>query len=248
MICEVAEVRTNESTNRSTDEICHECFIGRVYRELGCSFVGGRTVIIEASFLGRPCPVYQIVESQIYCSKLKRYVEWDYCSRCPIVVRPVIQETIKKLRSLLDRMEFKEAEQRLLEAVERLHAGPEHYSECISRAKASLESCLRTILTKLGKPIEDSADMPTLWKEVRKELAILDMPGDAATKQIAAGLYSVVVGISTMRNELSPDHGRVETSQPLQSQTELVLNCTATLCLFLALRFREISTGKKSRM
>jgi hypothetical protein len=149
-----------------------------------------------------------------------------------------VQEAIEAARGLLERLGFKEAEERLRESTEALHAG--QYDECISRSKSGLESCLRSVLVERGVASASDMDVPELWRAAKKDLDLWNAPSSRATMQTASGVLSVVQGLSTLRNELGPDHGRPQTPAALQSQAELALNCAASLCLFLAVRLEEI--------
>lgn len=236
--CKLTEFFPGHTTRRTTAEVCRMCPIGRVFRELGCNFVGGRVTIVEINFIGSPHPNYDLINSRIYCMKLQRDVDPDFCFKCPYTTLPIIQETMIEAQSVFNRLGFEETDKLLRQCVEQFHASL--YNECISSAKASVESCLRTLLLKLNVKINNRMNLSDLWQLAKKNLALENLSTGEAIKQITSGLTSIIQGISTLRNELGIDHGRVQTPIALQSQAKLALTSATSICLFLVTRFDEI--------
>jgi len=237
-------VYTSEfSTEEVSVEICLKCAIGRIHREVGCDKVGGKTSLAAIGICGRVGKEYAMATCEPFCTLGKRPTTLELCQACPVRNEPVVQDVVSEARALLDRLGFAEAHDCLNEAQLRLHAGKS--DECVSKSKAALESCMRSILVKASSPATDGADMPQLWKLVKEETKLWEPPVDDHLKQVAGGLASVVQGVGALRSAVGPDHGRTETPPTYDSYAGLALHCAATLCLFLAQRWREVSQPSK---
>jgi hypothetical protein len=240
--CRIANLHWSQHASSETrDDICSECKIGSSFRETGCIHLGGWTMIRVYSADQYPDDVPVLESSTMYCQHLKSATDVEKCRACPVTGRIVSQEALANTRSLLERLGFGEAGRQLRQAQAALHTGqPE---ECMSKAKAALESELRAVLVKLGTPARDNLDMPGLWKAVRQQRHLWDAPGGRHAQQLSTGLMGVVHGVAGLRNELGSDHGRMLPPTVQQSHAELALYSSAALCHFLIIgdanRFRD---------
>jgi HEPN domain-containing protein len=241
LFCGLAKLHDDHSTTQTSEDVCRECQIGRISRELGCINVGGSVQLLEYRPLGAEVQVLQ-GGCDPYCRLLRRGVEWDYCYACPHTHRPIAQEAIQEARGLLGRLGFAESEKGLYNALLAFQAGK--YADTVLKAKAALESCLHSVLQNPRVEYDPKADMGELWKAAKTQTGIWNLPSTDATKQIDSGIVSIILGASTIRSQQTDAHGRAETPETSLSQAELVLNCAATLCLFLARRLDEV--GKQA--
>ncbi|GEM_PF-3895815 len=240
--CKIANLDYSQhASSKTSDDICSKCRIGSSFRETGCIHLGGSTFIMGFS-ADQYLDEVPVMETQdggctMYCQLLKSATDVEKCRACPVTGRTVSQEALANTRSLLERLGFGEAERQLRQAQAALHTGqPE---ECISKAKAALESEFRAVLVKLDTPAPDNSNMPELWKAVRQQRHLWDTSAGRHAQQLSQGLVGVVQGVAGLRNELGPDHGRILAPTVHLSYAELALYSSAALCHFLALRYSE---------
>lgn len=117
--------------------------------------------------------------------------------------------------------------------------------EAISRSKALLESLFKQILD--SKSIDYDTyrdDFPTLYKKVSSELNL--SPGGNHEKifnQVLNGIKSVVEGVNAIRGKFGSSHGKnleQMKSLPLKRHSELVVNLSGSLAIFLISTWKEI--------
>jgi hypothetical protein len=183
---------------------------------------------------------------ELHCRYLKRKVDWDTCYKCPNTHRPVVQEALAEARGLLERLGFKETESGLKEALLALQAG--FHADAARKGRSALESCLCTVLQRLGVDFNTKADIGELWQTVKKHPGLWSFPSGEATQQIGSGIISIALGVSTIRSQQTDAHGRAETPETILSQAELAFYSVASLCLFIARRCVEATKASRSVM
>jgi len=113
------------------------------------------------------------------------------------------------------------------------------YAGAMTNARSLIEGVLRELEARLVETSEEyDGDLPGLWRRVRK-LMDLDA-GDKvlqALRQILGALTSVVVGVATLRNEMSDAHA--PSYSATKAHAVLAVNAAKTLTSFLVGSFEE---------
>lgn len=104
----------------------------------------------------------------------------------------------------------------------------------ITTARTSLEAILRALEVKLlGKAGDHKGDLLRQFKSVAKRLGMdtdrADL--DESFKQTVRGLFSIVTGLSSIRNKMSDSH--VRERKPAPHHARMVVNAAKTVTAFL---------------
>lgn len=141
---------------------------------------------------------------------------------------------------LTELLVFDEAHIHILwkKAIERKENDPEG---AITSARTLIESVLKHILDDQFIFYNDSADLPTLYKEVAKFLNLApELHNEGIFKQILGGVSSVVTGLGALRNKLGDAHGKSKTNvKPSVRHSELAVNLAGSMAIFLYRTYRE---------
>jgi len=123
-------------------------------------------------------------------------------------------------------------------AIERKENDPEG---AITAARTLIESVLKNILDDQSIVYNDSADLPTLYKEVAKFLNLApELHNEGIFKQILGGVNSVVTGLGALRNKLGDAHGKSKMNvKPSVRHSELAVNLAGTMAVFLFKSYYE---------
>lgn len=123
-------------------------------------------------------------------------------------------------------------------AIERKEIDPEG---AITSARTLIESVLKHILDEHSVIYSDSADLPTLYKEVSKFLNLApELHNEGIFKQILGGVNSVVTGLGALRNKLGDAHGKSKMNvKPSVRHSELAVNLAGTMAVFLFKSYYE---------
>lgn len=93
-------------------------------------------------------------------------------------------------------------------ALERRHTDPEG---AITSARTLLETVCKRVLDEAKIEYDNSADLPSLYKQVAKKLRLAPSDHTEETfKRILGGATSVVEGLGTLRNKMATRTGRAE--------------------------------------
>ncbi len=110
----------------------------------------------------------------------------------------------------------------------------------ISGAKALIEATTKLVLSELGEPYDEKADVPALVKAAQKALALHPeslaptKPGAEITKRILSNLSQLAIGVAELRNQYGPDHGRTSPVLGLRPRhAHLAVGAAATYCRML---------------
>lgn len=119
-----------------------------------------------------------------------------------------------------------------IKALERRQTDPEG---AITAARSLLESVCKQILEDNGESIKGKIDLPKLYKATAKILNIApSQHSEQIFKQILGGCTSVVVGLGSIRNELSDAHGKgKKAAKPAPRHAELAVNLAGSMAIFL---------------
>ena len=122
------------------------------------------------------------------------------------------------------------------------------YEGAVTNSRNLLESICLFIYTKnKGEEYDYKGDLIKLHKEVSK---ILNMsPSDYAIeclKQILSGVFSIINGISTLRNDFSDAHGRSpHNSYKIDERhAKLAVNLSRSIAEYLFLTFEKVEKNK----
>lgn len=113
-------------------------------------------------------------------------------------------------------------------------------SERTSGAKALIEATTKLVLSELGEPYDEKADVPVLVKAAQKALALHPeslaptKPGAEITKRILSNLSQLAIGVAELRNQYGADHGRTSPVLGLRPRhAHLAVGAAATYCRML---------------
>jgi hypothetical protein len=240
LTCRAADTsRGKDATDEVTEEICYKCEAGRIFREVGCDQFWPKTRIL-AIRTGRD-QLFRSGIQRIFCNRRKRETTYEYCKTCTLVTSPETEKVYKEALTLFESSGFDTTKSILENARKELTANgnPEG---CITSSVSSLESTLKLILDKLGKPYPKKEQLTELWSSVKAELKLGDEISTPLIQQVMGSLTGVVSGLAGIRNALSDAHGKGEISPDVfESYAELSMNLSASISTFLIRRFKEIS-------
>jgi len=237
--CRAADLSVGkDATDEVTEEICYKCDAGKIYREIGCNqFYPKTRNLVARSF--QQTKILSYIE-RIFCNRRKRETNYDYCKTCTLVTSPDTDRIYKEALSFFESSGFDKTKSSLEDARRELTAN-NNPEGCITSSVSSLESTLKLILDKLGKPYPREEQVTELWKSVRAELKLGDEISTPHIKQVVGSLTGSINGLAAIRNDLSDAHGRGEISpEVFESYAELSMNLSASISTFLIRRFREI--------
>jgi hypothetical protein len=234
------------STNEPNEEICRDCEIGKIFRELGCEKISGKKVIGEIrSLVGHR--QQHVVETKLYCNLRRRPTSYNYCLSCTYVGNKFTKPILKKTLDFFEQLGFESARNALEKAQERLIKGDEE--NAITNAISALESVFKTILDFYKAPYPQKEQVTTLWKAARESLHLGDEIASEHLKKIMGNLTGGIEALGGMRNDLSDAHGKgLISNEVYDSYAELAVNLSATISLFVIRRYWEakIQKGAKS--
>ena len=106
---------------------------------------------------------------------------------------------------------------------------------CVTAARSMLESVCKYVLTEHGVQISNTDDLPALYK---KTATVLDLSvqgeHEQELKQLLSGCFSVVSGLSGLRNRVSDSHGSAPGSvKPMQRHVDLMASVSGSIAAFL---------------
>ncbi|QLD10812.1 abortive infection family protein [Microbacterium oleivorans] len=110
----------------------------------------------------------------------------------------------------------------------------------IAHCKELIESQCKLVLSELGKPYDDRAELPALYRAASEALGIhaQSVSGDAraseAIRTVLRSLASVVQNVSAARNAMGTGHGRGTASPAERRHARLVFNATVAITEFVA--------------
>ncbi len=109
--------------------------------------------------------------------------------------------------------------------IERSQSDPEG---AVTVSKSLLEAVIRRILDLENVGYNADDDLGELYKKVKKLIR------ESEIKQITGGVYSILSGVTALRNEYGDAHGKSTIiSIPENRHTVLTINLVASLCLYL---------------
>jgi hypothetical protein len=129
----------------------------------------------------------------------------------------------------------------LAEQIKRIESSVEtDPSLAIGTAKELIETCCKTILSDRGKPVTGLPDVPSLVKQVMKELRLVpDDVSDAAKgadtiKRLLNNLGTIGQGLAELRNLYGTGHGKDGRASTLKPRhAKLAVGAASTLVTFL---------------
>lgn len=244
LVCRAADTSWfKSSTNEPIEEICHDCDIGKVNRELGCDKISGKIVIGEIRSLGSH-KQQQVVETKLYCDLRRRPTSYNYCLSCTYVGNNFTKPVIKKVVDFFEKLGFESARNDMEKAQERLNSGDGE--NAITNAISALESVFKTILDFYKTPYPQKEQVTTLWKSVKDVLHLGDEVAAEHIKQLIGNISGAVTSLGGLRNDLSDAHGKgLLSTEVYDSYAELAVNLSATISLFVIRRYHEIELRER---
>ena len=231
--CRAAAGTSSSKTDDVTREMCMNCDVGKIYREIGCDVVTARITILRSLSGG-----YQDIDN-IFCSLRKRDVDLESCRKCGLVTAETTREIMAAATGLFEAQGFYSPYKNLEDARKALRDG--NYDHAITQSAGCLESTMKCIHDELGEPLPSSKDITGLWKSTRGLLRFDEIePTDSAVKLVNV-LHATVTAIGGLRNSLGDAHGK-GTIPPEISENiaELSINTCATLSTMIIRRYVQL--------
>jgi hypothetical protein len=224
-------------TNLVQPEHCHQCDIGKIYRELGCDKISGNVVV------RRTAGGFSLGVLRLWCNLRKRQTTIKECSRCIYLGTEFTAPMVQKAIDLFTKLGFGRARHYELKAQQKLHAGdPEG---AITNSITAMESAFKAILDlRAGGAYPPKQDVTSLWKTVRRSLDLGDETLSDHMTQAIGSLTGAVSALGGLRNDLSDAHGKGLVSPELyESCAELTVNVSACICTFAVHRYMELDVA-----
>jgi hypothetical protein len=233
LVCKIADPA--KGTVEVNPETCFDCPIGKIYRELGCENISGKTYIIPMDARN----VYKLMVERIWCTLRKRETNYDFCLKCPYVGNEFIKPNIKKTVDFFDKLGFSEAKKNFVKAQNKLNEGDQKTS--ITNSISAIESTFKSILDSLKAPYPAKQTVTGLWKTVKDNLHLGDEISSKHLEQVVGSFTGAISGIGGLRNDLSDAHGKgLISSEIYDSYAELAFNLSVAICLFVIRRYLEV--------
>lgn len=123
-------------------------------------------------------------------------------------------------------------------ALDRRTSDPEG---AITAARTLLESVCKTILDDLALSYRDRDDLPKLYRNVAKALAVApEDHTEERIKRILGGCTTAVEGLGSLRNRSGDAHGRGRSTYKLSARhASLAVNLAGTAAIFLMQTFED---------
>jgi len=235
LICRAAHhTSSRHDTNEVTPEVCLNCEVGKIYREVGCDAV---TAKIFLSPVMGPQRIVQSIQS-IFCPIRKTDTDLEYCRTCDLVVAPTTRQIVTTVRSLFTEEEFFSAYKDLDAARFAIRDG--ELDDAITASVACLESTMRICHERLGEPLPRKKQVTDLWKSTRTILGIEGFDPSGNVTDLLNTLAGAVSHLAAIRNELGDAHGKGLIPPPVtQAIAELALNTAAVLSTFVVRCFKQ---------
>jgi hypothetical protein len=113
-------------------------------------------------------------------------------------------------------------------------------ADAITAARALLESVCKAVLDELGEPINETDDLPTLYKKTAAALKLDPVQHEVVYRQILQGLVSAVHGLAEVRNKLGDAHGKGRAAvRPTPRHARLAAGAASTVATFLVETMEE---------
>ena len=122
---------------------------------------------------------------------------------------------------------------------------PSTPASAITAARALVESTCKTILVESGQTPDSSGDLPRLYKQTRKTLALDPNAGTSqSVHQIINGLIQTVDGLASLSNAAGDRHGLASGEKVEDGAlAALAVHAAGTVCLFLARVHKDHKRG-----
>lgn len=190
---------------------------------------GDRKTIINAFTV-----IHPVRDNDIEINRIKFFVDPD----API---PISYRAANRLNSI----DYEYISSQIQKCDDKINYGD--YEGAITNARTLLESVCKYILDSKLVDYENKNELPSLYKKVSVSLNM-----DPSTypiksiKEILAGCFSIVNGISNVRNELSDSHGksRMRHYKPTGRHAILTVNISKAISEYLFASFIENPENK----
>lgn len=130
--------------------------------------------------------------------------------------------------------------------MERILAGVESDpADAITAARALVETVCKAVLEELGEGVNDSDDLPTLYKKVAIALKVDPTQHEVVYRQTLQGLVSAVQGLAELRNKLGDAHGKSRAAvRPQPRHARMAAGAAMTVAAFLVETLEERRTAR----
>ncbi|MEN6519227.1 MAG: hypothetical protein ABFC38_13815 [Methanospirillum sp.] len=144
LICTIVGPDLHRATSQTTREICKNCDVGRIIREIGCDQFDAQTHhIINYNGTGA-------LQPRITCRIKYKGTTYEQCSICDIATAETALEVFSETAGLLHFHGFESARHDFEKARQALHAC--EYDAVIRSSIAMLESTMKIVHDRLKRP------------------------------------------------------------------------------------------------
>ena len=150
-----------------------------------------------------------------------------------------------KVENKLDKIDFEYAVEQVNKIEEKIVN--HDFDGALTNSRTLLETLLKTIREKESIVYSNTDDLMKLYKKVAKILLLNPVQyTENYFKRILSGLFSIVQGVSEIRNEHSDSHGKSKANyyRLKEHHARLTIDSTISICNFLFSAYTN-KTGKK---
>jgi hypothetical protein len=231
LICKCAITDGKDATNEVLEGGCLHCDAGKIYRDVGCDAFTAKVAVY--SFMRHNPKIRSIL-----CTKRKRQTNLEYCRTCTLVSAPTTIEIVSGARGLFQSDNFYAAYKHIEDARKGLRDG--EYDGSITHSISCLESTIKIILDRLGKPYPADQSLSSLWRAVREALEFDTIGSSETITSLLGTLNGTVSHLGGIRNQMGDAHGSGEEIPEVPYMlAELAVNTASTLSTVLIRRYHE---------
>lgn len=233
LMCTIVGPDLHRSTFHTTREICKNCDVGRIIREIGCDRFDAQTHhIINYNGTGA-------LQPRITCRMKYGRTTYEQCSVCNIATAETALEVLSETASLLRFHGFESARHDFEKARQTLHAC--EYDAVIRSSIAMLESTMKIVHDRLNHPHERDAALTKLWKSTSRLLSF-DEIGGPLTYKLGVNLANVMEPLGHFRNTLSDAHGDGDNAPEVpEILAEFVFLTSCSLVTLIIRRYVQVA-------
>ena len=237
LICRAAKQTGERSTNAVSAAICHECPVGKVYREIGCDAISPSIKIWDHD-------AYHV--NSLLCKIRRRNTTLEYCRTCQLPVAETTRQIVTATRGLFEKFGFHSAFQDLEKARTAFRDG--NFENAVTRSISCLESTMRICHDEHKKPLPEKKQLSDLWKSTRELLGFDKIDGGGELLRVLNSLSGLSTNLGGLRNVLGDAHGKGK--YPPQTSAyiaELAINVASCLATTIIRRFLQLQGDSNER-
>ncbi len=231
LICRAAKQTGGEhNTNEVSAEICLECPVGKVYREVGCDAITPSIQIWRHN-------AYHI--HNLFCKIRRRDTNLDYCKKCELPTAETTRQIVTTARGLFEKHGFFAAFQDIEKARTAIRDG--NFENAVTRSISCLESTMRICHDECKRPLPEKKQLSDLWKSTRALLDFDKIDASEELTRVLNALTGLITNLGGLRNVLGDAHGKGKFPPQTSAYiAELAINISSSLATAIIRRFVQI--------